>query len=310
MRATIASLAATFATDTATSHESNAGQVQPSNSGQAKSPSADLDHTLNSGLALIKNAGQVQSLLAEGAQEWDMGESNLSESAVQQQSDSMSCTGQADTSVGRLTETPNGLLSYAEANNNDAKAAAARKDDGKHKTGSTAGVAAETGIAPSAAMATAAGSNRSYADCTGTRVVELLAHTEGGVSVQQAVLNHFTHWHQSESRAAGLPDDMSDHTGAQISGELQVPKSESSEPSAHLEGHLQHSSADRRPVAVLAVGPEGGWTPSEVALLTEEHAFQLVTTAGGRTLDTTTAVISLVSLVSEAMSGYSDQQTS
>lgn len=224
----------------------------------------------------------------------------------------MSCNGQADTWVGRLTDSPKGslgLLPYADANKCDGKAVAEVRDNGKRQAGSTAGVA-ETSITPSAAEAAADGGDRSYADCTGTQVVKLLAHTEGGVSVQQAVLNHFTHWRESESVAAGLPDDVSNHRGLPSLDELRVSSSESSAPSAYMNGHLQHGSADRRPVAVLAVGPEGGWTPSELALLTEEHAFQVVTTAGGRTLDTTTAIISLASLVSEAMFGYSDQQTS
>ena len=52
---------------------------------------------------------------------------------------------------------------------------------------------------------------------------------------------------------------------------------------------------------VLAIGPEGGWTEAEIKLWTDVHGFQTVTTAAGRTLDTTTAVIALVSSVTEAL---------
>ena len=275
--------------------------------------SADFVQTLHTGQTPVLSTGKVQTLLAEGATWWDRGQSNLSESAVQQQSDSMSCDGQADTRVGRLTQPSNSSLERLpgeDVYNSAIEAAAVVRDNGKHQAGSTAGVAADTSIAPSAAEATADVGNSSYADCTGSQVVKLLAHTEGGISVQQAVLNHFTHWHESESVAAGLPGDSSDNTVLQSFDELQVSSSEPSAPSACLDGRLQHSSADRRLVAVLAVGPEGGWTPSELALLTEQHAFQVVTTAGGRTLDTTTALISLVSLVNEAMSPYCDEYTS
>ena len=306
-------MAATFATDTATSPSLNAGQVQPSNSGQIQTLSPDSVRSLTAGQASSPNSAQVQTLLAEGATGWDTGQSNWSESAVQQQSDSTSCNGQADTRVGRLIDPPNGglgLLPVEDAYKSGVKAVAIVRDHGKHQAGSTASVAVDTSIAPSAAEATADGGNRSYADCTGPHVVKLLAHTEGGISVHQAVLKHFTQWDKSDSIVAGLPDDSSDTTVLQSFDELQVSSSIASAPSGYLGGCLQHGNADRRPVAVLAVGPEGGWTPSEVALLTEEHAFQVVTTAGGRTLDTTTALISLVSLVHEAMSGYCDQHTS
>lgn len=59
---------------------------------------------------------------------------------------------------------------------------------------------------------------------------------------------------------------------------------------------------DGRHVVVLAVGPEGGWVDSEVSLLNDQYGFQTVTTANSRILDTTTAVISLVSLALDAMS--------
>lgn len=48
---------------------------------------------------------------------------------------------------------------------------------------------------------------------------------------------------------------------------------------------------------VLAIGPEGGWTPDELALFAE-HGFELVG-MGERILRTDTACIALISLISE-----------
>ena len=248
LRSTIASLPSTYATDAVTSHKASAGQTQTLNGGQA--------HTLN--------AGQVQTLLEEGATEWDVGQSKLFVSALQQQGDSVACRGKTATPARHLAAPPkggSGPLTGGDGSKSGTNAATEVQDDGKDQIGSTACVA-ETGLAQAVAMATI--SSSSY---EGPHVVKLLAHTEGGVSVQQAVLNHFSQRPQSESMA------------------------------------------DSKPLTVLAVGPEGGWTPSEIALFTEEHAFQMVTTSGGRTLDTTTAIISLVSLVSEAMIRYNVQRT-
>ena len=257
---------------------------------------------MDAGTPHKSNTGQVQTLLPEGATEWDVVQSKLPVSAVQQQGDSISCRKRAATPARRLSNPPKNSLgppTLGDASQSDTKAAAAEQTDAKDQAGSTACVAAGTGIA----RTTADGGSSSYADCTGPHVVRLLAHTEEGVSVQQAIINHFSECAELRSIAAGLPDDAPDHRGICKAGQLQVPGSEPSVAAAGVHGRLQDGSADRKPVAVLAVGPEGGWTPSEIGWLTKEHAFQLVTAAGGRTLDTTTAIISLVSLVGEAMIG-------
>ncbi|KAL3147324.1 hypothetical protein ABBQ32_002807 [Trebouxia sp. C0010 RCD-2024] len=137
------------------------------------------------------------------------------------------------------------------------------------------------------------GGHDSYARRQVGDAVKLLAHTAGGMSVRQAVHDHF-----SQCTAMASPSCTSDHMVFQDSGR-QVPSSEVCAAAAADVG--SDESVKSVPVAILAVGPEGGWIPSEVALLTEELGFQTVTTAGGRTLDTTTAIISLVSLVGEAM---------
>lgn len=49
---------------------------------------------------------------------------------------------------------------------------------------------------------------------------------------------------------------------------------------------------------VLAVGPEGGWMPREVAMLTQDHGFEPVT-LGDRILRTDAAVLILLGLVHE-----------
>ena len=128
--------------------------------------------------------------------------------------------------------------------------------------------------------------------CAGScTVLRLLAHTMGGVSVHQAV--------RDQLMGKAVPQDAA----ASLAG------SGSEDKQTHDVGLRQSSSMTRarnesescKHVAVLAVGPEGGWTETELALLTEQHAFQTVTTANGRTLDTTTAVISLVSLALDAI---------
>ena len=233
-------------------------------------------------------------------------------SAVQRQGDSIPYRGKAATPARRLADPPEsslGLPARGDASQSGAKAAAAVQDSGSDQAGSTARVAAETGIGQAAAMATAASCCGSCSDhdCGVPHAVRLLAHIEGGISVQQAVVNHFCQCAQSKSIAGGQSDDMSDHIGVAQAGQLQVTGPELSTTAADVDGRLQDGR--QKPVAVLAIGPEGGWTPSEIALLTKENAFQIVTTAGGRTLDTTTALISLLSLVGEAMIEYSDKQT-
>lgn len=52
---------------------------------------------------------------------------------------------------------------------------------------------------------------------------------------------------------------------------------------------------------VLAVGPEGGWTAEEVSCFVTAYGYHTVTLGTGRTLDTTTAVIALVSAVAEVL---------
>ena len=237
-------------------------------------------------------------------------------SAVQQQGNSNLRRDKSATPVRHLAGPPTsslGPLTQGDASQSNTKATAAVQNDANNQAGSTACVAAGTGIDQATAMASADGGSGSYADydCGGAHVMRLLAHTEEGVSVQQAVMDHFLQCVKSRSITAGLPDESPDDRGIpENSGQLQVPGTETSATAAaDVGGQLQGGSADRKPVAVLAIGPEGGWTSSEIALLTQEHAFQMVTMAGGRTLDTTTAIISLVSLVGEAMIGCSDQPT-
>lgn len=162
-------------------------------------------------------------------------------------------------------------------------------EGGEQQASLTSCVAFEKSNMQAAAAAVADGGNAGH---RGGDAVKLLAHTAGGMSVRQAVLNHL-----SAHTAAASSSCNSDHMVVQ-NPDRQVPSSELYAAAADLSSD---ESVKSMPVAILAVGPEGGWTPSEVAMLTEELGFQTVTTAGGRTLDTTTAVISLVSLVGEAM---------
>ena len=61
----------------------------------------------------------------------------------------------------------------------------------------------------------------------------------------------------------------------------------------HREGWDEHSSPDRTTHA-LAIGPEGGWTPEEMALFTQ-HAWQPVT-LGPRILRAETAAIAAIAI--------------
>jgi len=169
--------------------------------------------------------------------------------------------------------------------------------------------------------------------------IKLLAHTVGGLSVHQAVASHMAvHGNSSVQAAKGFSSDaacsasagLGDQTGSdnqhsydrlavgndkvtaagnelRVSGQWQDDLIGQS----IIDNERQNSATDRpmtgsetqeRPVIVLAIGPEGGWVESEIALLTSQYGFQVVTTAGNRILDTTTAVISLVSLAVDAAS--------
>lgn len=133
-------------------------------------------------------------------------------------------------------------------------------------------------------------------DCFG--VIKLLAHVAGGTSIQQAV--------QDQHQEIGLSGETMSSKGGNFSPGVCVAQAglpERQQPSTVEMTQVQVSG--KAPVVVLAVGPEGGWDDSEVAMLTNVHGFQTVTIAGGRTLDTTTAVVSLVSLALDAMQAVS-----
>ncbi|KAL0050614.1 hypothetical protein WJX82_003523 [Trebouxia sp. C0006] len=158
-----------------------------------------------------------------------------------------------------------------------------------------------------------------------TEAIKLLAHTVGGLSVHQAVASHMAGHSNSSVQAAkhlssdeaywastGLGDQIgsdSQHSCDRLTaagGELRVGGQwqDNLIGQSIADNERQHSAIGRpitgsgtqdRPVVVLAIGPEGGWVDSEIALLTDQYGFQVVTTASNRTLDTTTAVISLES---------------
>ncbi len=169
--------------------------------------------------------------------------------------------------------------------------------------------------------------------------IKLLAHTLGGLSVHQAVASHMAvHGNSSAQAAKGFSSDeaysasisLGDQPGSDSQhsydrlaaaddkltaacGELTVGGQWQDDfiGQSIIDNERQNSASDRpmtgpetqnRPVVVLAIGPEGGWVDSEIALLTSQYDFQVVTTAGNRILDTTTAVISLVSLAVDAAS--------
>ena len=161
--------------------------------------------------------------------------------------------------------------------------------------------------------------------------VKLLAHPVGGKLVHQAVWDHTAkHCDGRTAIAKGLADEptrstpcvlltsgqgvpgtrglcaerhtLTDPSCALCEGWLDVPSTRltaSDEPSVRIDGNLDRTSD--RPVVVLAVGPEGGWVQSELDFFTNQYAFQTVTTARSRILDTTTALISLVGLALDAM---------
>lgn len=169
--------------------------------------------------------------------------------------------------------------------------------------------------------------------------IKLLAHTLGGLSVHQAVASHMAVHSNSSvqaakdfslgatcSAAAGLGDQSGSdnrHSYDRLTAADEKLTAAGDEPRVggqwqeNLIGQsiidngrqnsavgrsMKGSEAQERPVIVLAIGPEGGWVDSEIALLTSQYDFQVVTTAGNRILDTTTAVISLVSLAVDAAS--------
>ena len=169
--------------------------------------------------------------------------------------------------------------------------------------------------------------------------IKLLAHTVGDLSVHQAVASHMAVHSSSSvqaaqdfssddasSASAGLGDQTG--TGSQHScdklataddkltaagGELTVDgqRQDTFFGQLIIDNERQYSAIGRpktgpetqaRPAVVVAIGPEGGWVDSEIALFTDQYDFQVVTVAGNRILDTTTAVISLVSLAVDAVS--------
>ena len=169
--------------------------------------------------------------------------------------------------------------------------------------------------------------------------IKLLAHTLGDLSVHQAVASHMAVHSNSSvqaaqdfslgvacSASAGLgeqsgrdsqhsydrlaaADDKFTAAGNELGvvGQWQdnlIGQSiiDSERQNSAIDGPMKCSETQERPVVVLAIGPEGGWVESEIALLTSQYGFQVVTTAGNRILDTTTAVISLVSLAVDAVS--------
>lgn len=119
--------------------------------------------------------------------------------------------------------------------------------------------------------------------------------------------------------ASGMPAFFKKHDAPQTSAQcdaemLSAHGNVCAEPIkllAHVEGGvsvqaaisaLVSCSASVAQPVILAVGPEGGWVDKEVDFLACAHDYRTVTLAFGRTLDTTTAVIALVSLVEETLS--------
>lgn len=168
--------------------------------------------------------------------------------------------------------------------------------------------------------------------------IKLLAHTVGGLSVHQSVASHMAmHGNSSAQAAKGFSLDeassasagLGDQPGSDTQhsydrfaaaddkltaagGELRVRGQwqDNLTGQSIIDNEMQNSAIGRpitgsesqdRPIVVLAIGPEGGWVDSEIALLTDQYDFQVVTTASNRVLDTTTAVISLVSLAVDAV---------
>ncbi len=169
--------------------------------------------------------------------------------------------------------------------------------------------------------------------------IKLLAHTVGGLSVHQAVASHLSvHGNSSVQAAKGFSSDEacsastglgdqpgsdSQHSydrlaaaddeliaaggerkvGGQWQGDLIAQSIiDNKRQNSAIQTTMKCSETQKQPVIVLAIGPEGGWVDSEIALLTNQYGFQVVTTAGSRILDTTTALISLVSLAVDAVS--------
>ena len=165
-----------------------------------------------------------------------------------------------------------------------------------------------------------------YSNCA--EVIKLLAHVAGGSSVQHAVQHQhkqigksrgtvvLAHGKPGDDSAGAIAAQAAVSTGQQPSTvpEMQQPSTvpEMQQPSIVPEGqqpsavHTTKGQASAKmPVTVLAVGPEGGWDDSEITSLTNVHGFQTVTIADGRTLDTTTAVVALVSLALDAVQAIS-----
>ncbi|KAL0050615.1 hypothetical protein WJX82_003523 [Trebouxia sp. C0006] len=137
-----------------------------------------------------------------------------------------------------------------------------------------------------------------------TEAIKLLAHTVGGLSVHQAVASHMAGHSNSSVQAAkhlssdeaywastGLGDQIgsdSQHSCDRLTaagGELRVGGQwqDNLIGQSIADNERQHSAIGRpitgsgtqdRPVVVLAIGPEGGWVDSEIALLTDQYGFQ------------------------------------
>ncbi|KAL0020301.1 hypothetical protein WJX77_004049 [Trebouxia sp. C0004] len=169
------------------------------------------------------------------------------------------------------------------------------------------------------------------------KAIKLLAHTLGDLSVHQAVASHMAvHGNSSLQAAKGVSlgaatsaaladqsgsdsqqpydrlvtaDDKLTAAGTEVrvGGQWQddlIGKSitDTERQTSATDRPINGPETQERPVIVLAIGPEGGWVDSEIALLTKQYGFRVVTTAGNRILDTTTAVISLLSLAVDAVS--------
>lgn len=85
---------------------------------------------------------------------------------------------------------------------------------------------------------------------------------------------------------------VEDHLDALFEGRRLV-----ADPAAR--GSVRDGVGGRDERVLLAVGPEGGWSPYEIALL-QAHGFQSVA-MGARTLRTDTACVALLALVHDAL---------
>ena len=227
--------------------------------------------------------GGVQCLLPVGSSETGLVVDSLASSAMQQQDIS-----------GR----------HHDSDSADLMTAVAAYASGKLGSGRVSclgpGVNCSQAAAPSASISDISSNHYDH----GCGVIRLLAHVAGGTTVQRGVQHQLEQIRLNRIMTSSmLGGDYCDDTTVRANAFLNQPQLPGRQHSATLRvenGSSEGQASQQLRPIVLAVGPEGGWSEAEVALLTDFHGFSRVTIAGGRTLDTTTAVVSLVSLALDA----------